>query len=64
MSHLSKETEEKLLRLAQILERIPISKSTWWRGIKSGIYPQGFKLSEKVHVWRESEIDAICQRGK
>ena len=24
---------------------IPVSPSTWWKGIKDGIYPKGIKLS-------------------
>lgn len=35
---------------------IPIGRSTWWAGVKSGIYPQPIKLSEKVTVWRVEDI--------
>ena len=40
---------------------IPVSKTTWWAGIKSGIYPPPIKLSPRVCVWRESEIQALIQ---
>jgi prophage regulatory protein len=30
----------RYLRLPQVLERIPVSKSTWWAGVKKGIFPK------------------------
>lgn len=59
--------QERLLRLKQIIgdkkngvdSIIPVSKSTWWDGVASGRYPKPRKLSEKVTVWRESEIMAV-----
>lgn len=68
---------KRLLRLKQIIgnpkaappikPRIPISASSWWAGIKAGIYPPGIKLSPRVTVWSEDDIDALIvkshQRG-
>ncbi|MDY0326448.1 MAG: AlpA family phage regulatory protein [Candidatus Cloacimonadaceae bacterium] len=51
--------EEKLLRLKQVLQRIPVSKSHWWAGCKSGKYPKPLKLSERITVWRKSDIDKL-----
>ena len=48
-----------LLRLPQVLELIPVSKSAWWAGIKSGKYPSGIKLGEKTTVWRREDIYAF-----
>lgn len=53
-------SNEKLLRLPQVLERIPVSKSTFWAGIKKGKFPKPVKLTERTSAWRETEIDAIC----
>jgi prophage regulatory protein len=50
---------KRYLRLPQVLERIPVSKSTWWAGVKKGIFPASIKLSPRVTVWLESEIDGI-----
>ena len=56
--------EKKLLRLKQIVpERIPISRSSWWAGVKSGKYPQPMKLGQRTTVWRESDIDKIVNEG-
>ena len=47
------------VRLPQILSVIPISKSSWWAGIKSGKYPKQIKLGEKTSVWKAEEIWAL-----
>lgn len=36
--------ETGFIRLSTILKIIPISKSTWWAGVKSGRYPKSVKL--------------------
>lgn len=51
------------LRLSAVLYYFPISKSTWWAGIKSGIYPAGVKLSARTTAWRSEDILALIQRG-
>ena len=38
---------------------LPISKSCWWAGIRSGKYPKGVKISERCTAWRASEVMAI-----
>lgn len=53
---------ERLLRLKQVLELIPVSKSSWWDGIKKGKYPKSIKLGVRTTCWRESEIFALMQR--
>jgi predicted DNA-binding transcriptional regulator AlpA len=50
------------LRLPQVLERYPVSKSTWWAGVRKGIYPKPVKLSERTSAWLEGDIDALCDR--
>ena len=35
---------------------IPISKSSWWNGIKSGRYPKPIKLGKNTTVWREDDV--------
>ena len=52
---------EVLLRLPKVLTRVPVSRSTWWQGIKAGKFPRGIKLSSRVTVWRESDIDKLIQ---
>lgn len=49
----------RYLRLPQVLDRIPVSKSTWWAGVRKGIFPKAIKLSPRVTVWLETDIDNI-----
>jgi prophage regulatory protein len=35
---------------------IPVSKSTWWLGVKAGRFPRPIKLGPKTTVWRVEEI--------
>ena len=38
---------------------IPISKTTWWNGVKDGIYPKPIKLSDNVTVWHSNDIQKL-----
>jgi len=62
----------RLLRLKHILGDakanppiepiIPISKSSWWNGVKNGKYPKPIKLSENTTVWKETDIRELIDR--
>jgi prophage regulatory protein len=39
-----------------ILPLIPVSRSSWWQGIKEGKYPKGVLLGPRTRVWRAEEI--------
>jgi len=43
---------------------IPVSKSCWWAGVKSGRYPKQVKLSERCSAWRLEDIQAVCSQFK
>ena len=49
------------VRLPQILAHIPVSRSTWWAGCKSGKYPQPIKLSENITAWKVEDIRALIE---
>ena len=58
--------ETGLLRLSAILAPtgpIPVSKSTWWAGVKDGRFPQPIKLGARVAVWRAADIRALIETG-
>lgn len=50
-----------LLRLGQVLNFIPVSKSNWWAGVKSGRYPASVKLSAGITCWRAEDIRNLIQ---
>jgi prophage regulatory protein len=35
---------------------IPVSKSSWWAGVKSGRYPKPIKLGPRTTAWRVDDI--------
>lgn len=47
------------MRLPAVLAVIPVSKSTWWAGVKSGRFPQSVKLGERITAWRAEDIRAL-----
>jgi predicted DNA-binding transcriptional regulator AlpA len=58
--------ETGYLRISQIIGNpkadppipalIPVGKSTFWQGVKSGQFPKAIKLSPRVTVWRVEDI--------
>jgi prophage regulatory protein len=44
------------LRLPQVLKLFPVSKSTWWAGVKDGKFPAPVKLTERTTAWRVEDI--------
>lgn len=54
------------VRLSDILHPagpIPVSKSTWWAGVKVGRFPQPLKLGPRVTVWRAEDILSLLETG-
>lgn len=51
------------LRLNEVLKLIPVSRSTFYAGIKAGIYPKPIKLGARISVWKTSEILPLLERG-
>ncbi|MEZ5490897.1 MAG: AlpA family phage regulatory protein [Gammaproteobacteria bacterium] len=45
------------LRLPQILQLIPIGRSTWWHWVSTGKAPQSIKLGPRTTVWRAEDIN-------
>lgn len=48
--------ETGFVRLPTILQVIPVSKSTWWAGVKSGRYPKSVKLGKRITAWRVEDV--------
>jgi prophage regulatory protein len=55
-----------LSRLASIIRPsgpIPVSRSTWWAGVKSGRFPSPVKLGPRITAWREEDIRKLIEEG-
>ena len=65
--------ETGFLRLSQIIGNkksnpvippvIPVCKSTWWDGVKSGRFPKPVKLGQRITVWRVEDIRKLIENG-
>jgi predicted DNA-binding transcriptional regulator AlpA len=51
-------SEVRYLRIRQVLEKVPVGKSTIWYWSKNGSFPAPSKLGPKTSAWRESDVDA------
>lgn len=40
---------------------IPVSKSTWWQGVKDGRFPKSVKLGPRTTVWRIEDIRLLIE---
>ena len=40
---------------------IPVSKSTWWQGIKDCRFPKPVKLGPRTTAWRVEDIRALIE---
>lgn len=66
MSNQAALPETGFLRISQILAPtgpIPVSKSTWWAGVKDGRFPKPLKLGARVTVWRVEDIRQLISEG-
>jgi predicted DNA-binding transcriptional regulator AlpA len=52
--------EDVLIRLPEVLRIIPVSKSTWWKGIKDGRFPEGRKFGSRITAWSRNEVLSLC----
>ena len=43
---------------------IPVSKSTWWAGIKTGRFPKPVKLGLRITAWRVEDIRVLIDKAK
>lgn len=43
---------------------IPVGRSTWWAGVKSGRYPKPVKLGPRITAWRVEDIRALIESLK
>lgn len=65
---------DRLLRLPHIIgdtnahppiaPLIPVGRSTWWAGVRSGRFPPPLKLGPRITVWRARDIQALIDRAE
>ena len=40
---------------------IPVSRSSWWGGVRSGKYPNSIKLGPRTTVWRVEDVRSLVE---
>ncbi|MHB0990301.1 MAG: helix-turn-helix transcriptional regulator [Burkholderiales bacterium] len=54
---------DRLIRLPDVLAMYPVSRSSWYAGIKNGIYPEPEKIGKRSSAWRVSAILRLIEQG-
>ncbi len=55
--------EKGCIRLKHILQLIDGSKSTWWKGVKDGRFPQPVRFGTRLTMWRVDDIRRLIEQG-
>ena len=61
MTENNKLMQTGFLRLPEVLKFIPVGKSTWWHGVKTGRFPQPIKLGSRTTAWKAEDIHNLIQ---
>jgi len=51
-----------LLRLPEVLKIVPVSRSTWYLGVKNREYPAPVKIGRRASAWHRHEVEALVTR--
>jgi len=49
------------MRLEGVLHVFPVSKTTFYEGIKTGLYPAPVKLGVRTSAWRVGDIKKLIE---
>lgn len=49
--------QRRLIRLTDVLERVPVSRTTLWRWMRAGLFPKRVQIGPNTVGWWEDEID-------
>lgn len=61
MSDVQSILSKRLLRINQVLALVPVGRSSWWEGCRTGRYPKPVKLGPRTTVWRAEDIAAFIE---
>ena len=53
---------DRLLRLPDVLAKFPVGRSTWYAGMRTGLYPKPVRISQRGVGWSSAAIDALIAR--
>lgn len=63
---------ERFLRIWQIIgcgkrgfaPIIPVSRATWWNGVKCGKFPKPIKIGPNITAWVSQDIEDLVRKLK
>lgn len=50
------------LRLNEVLRFIPVKRTRWYKGVKSGEFPAPIAYSPRVKLYRAEDIHSLIER--
>lgn len=72
MSNIATLPETGFVRLSQIIGNskaeppvppiIPVSRSSWWLGVKTGRFPKPVRLGPRTVAWRVEDLRTLIDR--
>lgn len=57
-------TTDALMRLSSVLQVYPVSRATWYEGVRTGRYPKPVKLGSRSVAWRRSDVEKLIAGGQ
>jgi predicted DNA-binding transcriptional regulator AlpA len=54
----------RLISILSPLGPIPVGRSTWWAGVKSGRFPKPVKLGPRTTAWKVEDIRTLIERAE
>jgi predicted DNA-binding transcriptional regulator AlpA len=63
MAHTNQLPDTGFVRLPTILAVFPVSRSTWWQGVKDGRFPRPHKLGPRVTAWKAEDIRSLIEQA-
>ncbi|MCI7616715.1 MULTISPECIES: helix-turn-helix transcriptional regulator [Desulfovibrio] len=54
--------ETGFLRLADVLKIVPVCRTAWYNGVKSGLYPKPVALGKRARGYRIEDVRALIDR--
>jgi predicted DNA-binding transcriptional regulator AlpA len=52
------------VRLPTVLSVFPVSRASWWNGIKAGKFPKGVSLGPRTTAWKVQDIKDLIAATK
>lgn len=50
-----------LWKLPQVLHHYPVSRATWYAGIRAGRFPAPLKIGLRAVAWRSADVLALTK---